>query len=367
VRAACDERVGATEKRTSELRSRIAAVVGGNGTVRKRRAHCAAVIEAIADARETRALARTTAATATAYARTAEQALHVAGFESADAVRAAQWPARRRERVAAQLAAADETRARAEAVAATPELAEAAAADPVALDALTARHEEAMAAHRAASTAAATAGRRVTQLEQLTAVLCTELDAVAPMAARHAELATVADVVAGRGANNARMSLRSYVLAARLEEVAEAASERLRRMSAGRYEFVHTDEAGTHGRRGGLGLDMRDDYTGAIRPAQTLSGGETFLASLALALGLADTVAAESGGRLLDTIFVDEGFDTLDDEALDAVLGVLDELRAGGRVVGLVSHVDELRHRIPSRLHAIRGRAGSRLQARIAG
>jgi exonuclease SbcC len=138
-------------------------------------------------------------------------------------------------------------------------------------------------------------------------------------------------------------------------------------MSGGRYEFVHTDEAGTHGRRGGLGLDIRDDYTGAIRPAQTLSGGETFLASLALALGLADTVAAESGGRLLDTIFVDEGFDTLDDEALDSVLGVLDELRAGGRVVGLVSHVDELRQRIPSRLHVIRGRAGSRLQARIAG
>ncbi|HEY5853347.1 MAG TPA: SMC family ATPase [Aldersonia sp.] len=365
--AARDERLAATERRCADLRSRIASALGGTVTVRERRAHCAAVIDAVAAVREARAVARTDTATATANARTAEHALRGAGFESADAARAAQWPARRRERVAAQLAAGDETRARAEAVAATPELAEAGASEPVNLDALAARHEEATAAHRTASTANATGSGRLTQLEQLTALLCTELDTVTSRAARHAELATVADLVAGRGANNRRMSLRSYVLAARLEEVAEAASARLRRMSGGRYEFVHTDEAGTHGRRGGLGLDIRDDYTGAIRPAQTLSGGETFLASLALALGLADTVAAESGGRLLDTIFVDEGFDTLDDEALDSVLGVLDELRAGGRVVGLVSHVDELRQRIPSRLHVIRGRAGSRLQARIAG
>ncbi|RMI35717.1 hypothetical protein EBN03_01055 [Nocardia stercoris] len=162
------------------------------------------------------------------------------------------------------------------------------------------------------------------------------------------------------------MSLRSYVLAARLEEVAVAGSARLRRMSGGRYEFVHTDAAGRHGRRGGLGLDVRDDYTGAVRPAKTLSGGETFMASLALALGLADVVAAESGGMVLDTLFIDEGFGSLDSDTLDAVMGVLDELRSGGRVVGVVSHVDEMRQRIPSRLHVIRDSAGSRLQATTA-
>jgi exonuclease SbcC len=192
------------------------------------------------------------------------------------------------------------------------------------------------------------------------------VDLVAPAQRAHQELAELAEVVAGRGANNRRMSLRSYVLAARLEEVAVAGSARLRRMSGGRYEFVHTDRAGTHGRRGGLGLDIRDDYTGAVRPARTLSGGETFMASLALALGLADTVAAEAGGIILDTLFIDEGFGSLDADTLDAVMGVLDELRDGGRVVGLVSHVDEMRQRIPSRLHVVRGRNGSRLHATIA-
>lgn len=161
------------------------------------------------------------------------------------------------------------------------------------------------------------------------------------------------------------MSLRSYVVAARLEEVAQAGSLRLRRMSGGRYEFVHSDKAGPRGRRGGLGLDIRDDYTGVVRPAKTLSGGETFMASLSLALGLADTVAAESGGLVLDTLFIDEGFGGLDADTLDAVMGVLDELRAGGRVVGVVSHVDEMRQRIPSRLHVLRGRTGSHLEATL--
>ena len=146
------------------------------------------------------------------------------------------------------------------------------------------------------------------------------------------------------------MSLRAYVLAARLEEVAIAATARLRRMSDDRFSFVHNDDAERRGKRGGLGLDVLDDYSGAVRSAKTLSGGETFLASLALALGLADVVAAETGGALLDTLFVDEGFGMLDADTLDEVMDTLDELRAGGRVVGLVSHVEELRQRIPTRL-----------------
>jgi exonuclease SbcC len=210
------------------------------------------------------------------------------------------------------------------------------------------------------------ASRRAGQLEDLGGQLWAAVDRIAPAQRAFDELDGLADVVAGRGANNRRMSLHSYVLAARLEEVAQAGSVRLRRMSGGRYEFVHSDKAGPRGRRGGLGLDIRDDYTGAIRPAKTLSGGETFMASLSLALGLADTVAAESGGLVLDTLFIDEGFGGLDADTLDAVMGVLDELRAGGRVVGVVSHVDEMRQRIPSRLHVLRGRAGSHLQATIA-
>ncbi len=125
---------------------------------------------------------------------------------------------------------------------------------------------------------------------------------------------------------------------------------------------MHSVEAGPRGTRGGLGLDVLDDYSGRVRPAKTLSGGESFLASLSLALGLADVVAAETGGALLDTLFVDEGFGTLDADTLDVVMDTLDELRAGGRVVGLVSHVEELRQRIPVRLRVRKSRTGSTLQ-----
>src|SRR5690606_30113255 len=152
-----------------------------------------------------------------------------------------------------------------------------------------------------------------------------------PKQHRYAELAALADVVNGRGQNARRMSLRSYVLAARPEVVAVAAARRLQRMRAGRTALAPTDAAGARGTRGGLGLDVLDDYSGKVRPAKTLSGGESFLASLSLALGLADVVAAESGGTLLDTLFIDEGFGTLDATTLDLVMDTLDDLRAGGR------------------------------------
>jgi exonuclease SbcC len=132
-------------------------------------------------------------------------------------------------------------------------------------------------------------------------------------------------------------------------------------MSGGRYTFLHSDAQSRHGARGGLGLDVFDEYTGCRRPTKTLSGGESFMASLALALGLADVVTAETGGVRIDTLFVDEGFGTLDAHALDAVMTVLDELRRGGRTVGVISHLEELRARIPTRLEVLAGRHGSRL------
>ncbi len=177
------------------------------------------------------------------------------------------------------------------------------------------------------------------------------------------QVTSLADLVNGRGANTLKMRLQSFVLAARLEEVAAVASRRLQHMSDGRYTFVHSDAQGRHGARGGLGLDVFDEYTGIRRPTKTLSGGESFMASLALALGLADVVTAESGGVQLDTLFVDEGFGTLDPQALDAVMTVLDELRRGGRTVGLISHVEELRTRIGSRVEVVAGRHGSSVAA----
>jgi DNA repair protein SbcC/Rad50 len=211
--------------------------------------------------------------------------------------------------------------------------------------------------------AVATAARtRANDIEALAKRLRKAWRALDPLETRYAELSALTDVVNGRGQNTRRMSLRAYVLAAKLEEVAVAATVRLRRMSHGRFSFVHTDDAGPRGTRGGLGLDVLDDYSGLVRPAKTLSGGETFLASLALALGLADVVAGQTGGTLLDTLFVDEGFGGLDAETLDEVMDTLDELRSGGRVVGLVSHVEELRQRIPTRLRVRKSRTGSLLE-----
>ncbi|MGW6422681.1 AAA family ATPase [Nocardia sp. NPDC055053] len=284
----------------------------------------------------------------------------------AQVVTAVARTAQQQSAIEAELTAADRARAHADAVLAEPQIQAVAEQVPGDLTALEQRFAEAQRALTAVVATQSAAAERVAQLEQLGTQLWGEVERIAPRQREFDELATLAEVVAGRGANNRRMSLRSYVLAARLEEVAVAGSLRLRRMSGGRYEFVHSDKAGPRGKRGGLGLDVRDDYTGAIRSAKTLSGGETFMASLALALGLADVVAAESGGLVLDTLFIDEGFGSLDADTLDAVMGVLDELRAGGRVVGVVSHVDEMRQRIPSRLHVVRGRSGSRLEATVA-
>ena len=157
------------------------------------------------------------------------------------------------------------------------------------------------------------------------------------------------------------MSLNSYVLAARLEQVAVAASERLIGMSDGRYTLQHTDAKAARGAKSGLGLEVVDQWTGQRRDTATLSGGESFMASLALALGLADVVQQESGGVDIETLFVDEGFGSLDEQALEQVMDALEGLRDGGRVVGLVSHVGEMKQRISTQLQVVKGRNGSTL------
>ena len=156
-----------------------------------------------------------------------------------------------------------------------------------------------------------------------------------------------------------RLPFKNYALAAYFRVVVERASIRLTQMSDGRYALVPDEGSG----RGYVGLDLlvRDSLTGQSRPAGTLSGGERFMSSLALALGLADTIRERSGGASLDAIFIDEGFGSLDDETLDRAISVLDEAR-GERTIGIVSHVAELRSRIPSRIEVTKGRAGSTLR-----
>jgi len=196
------------------------------------------------------------------------------------------------------------------------------------------------------------------QLAGLQAQLDGALARLAPLAADAAQARQLADLAGGLGANKYKMTLSSFVLAARLEEVAAAASQRLLAMTAGRYSLAHTD-ARKGNTRAGLGLLACDSWTGQDRDTATLSGGETFLASLALALGLADVVTAEAAGTPMEALFVDEGFGTLDEDTLEEVMTVLDGLREGGRLVGIVSHVSELRQRIPTRIHVRKGHHGS--------
>ena len=184
--------------------------------------------------------------------------------------------------------------------------------------------------------------------------------AIGPLATRTAQVAELADTATGIGGQNTlRMRLTAFVLAARLEKVAALANERLQVMGDGRYELAHSDDLAAGGRRSGLGLVVRDQWTGQVRDTASLSGGESFMASLALALGLADAVREEAGGFDLNTLFIDEGFGTLDEESLEQVMSVLDGLRDGGRCVGVVSHVIDLRSRIPAQIRVDKTSAGS--------
>lgn len=164
--------------------------------------------------------------------------------------------------------------------------------------------------------------------------------------------------VAG-GGNELRMGFQKYVQATLLDEVLDAASQRLTTMSRQRYHLQRSRTVKDRRIASGLDLEVFDQYTGAARPVASLSGGETFLASLSLALGLADVVQRRAGGIHVESIFVDEGFGSLDPETLDLALQVLEQLQAGGRLVGIVSHVPELKERVRARLEVTPGRRGS--------
>ncbi len=311
--------------------------------------------------------AQVEAAAADARARLAEQGalavatarVEAAGFPDLDAAAGALLPDGRAAELARQVEEHDRARAVVAGVLAEPQLADLGARPDLA--ALADACRAATSERESAVAVLEHARRRVTRLDELAGELTgveVELDGQRALSER---VTALADLATGRGANRLKMRLQSFVLAARLEQVSEVASRRLQDMSGGRYTFLHSDAQGRHGARGGLGLEVLDEYTGTRRPTKTLSGGESFMASLALALGLADVVTAESGGVQIDSLFVDEGFGTLDPQALDAVMNVLDELRRGGRTVGVISHVEELRTRITSRLEVVPGRNGSRL------
>ena len=167
--------------------------------------------------------------------------------------------------------------------------------------------------------------------------------------------------VSGQLAGAERISLETYVLQYYFRRVVAAANQRLTRMSAGRFYLECRMEEGKKNTRSGLGLNVLDAYTNRERDVKTLSGGESFLASLALALGFADVVQASSGGVRLDTMFIDEGFGTLDEETLSRAMAALTRLTEGDRLVGVISHVAQLRESIDSQIIVRGSPSGSRL------
>lgn len=169
------------------------------------------------------------------------------------------------------------------------------------------------------------------------------------------QLSDLSELAAGKSGN--KISFQTYVLHSLLDDVMEAANQRLLIMSRGQYE-LQSGERLSGNKQGGLDMEIFDNYSGYARPMATLSGGESFLASLALALGLADVVQSYAGGIRLDTMFIDEGFGTLDSETLDVALTALFELQKSGRLIGIISHVEELKNRIPARLEVKKSRTG---------
>ncbi|TQL68661.1 exonuclease SbcC [Nocardioides albertanoniae] len=315
-------------------------------TTRERLEHAARAAEALATAENT--LAATAAR---------------AGFETPESALSAALPPAQITALSDQIKTYADRLATARAALDSPEATEILATDAPDLPALSMAHRRAAESADAARSAADTAANRAARLDALLRDLGQALSAWTPVRNDLEVVTRIASFAEGKSSDNQlQMSLSAYVVAYRLTQVVAAANERLAKMSDQRYALEHSAAKGAGDRRGGLALLVRDDWSGESRDPATLSGGETFVVSLALALGLADVIMNEAGGQMLDTLFVDEGFGSLDADTLDDVLDVLDTLREGGRIIGVVSHVTEMRERIPTQLAVTKGREGSTLQ-----
>lgn len=347
--AGASERLALARQALATAEETVAGARGGFGTVAERLQHAAGRIAA-AHALATALEERDARVAASAAARAEQdEALAASPFDDATAARAALRgsadQAALEERIAAH--AAERTKERA--ILLELEL-RTLPDEPIDLAPYEAAEQAARTAWTTAVDAASRAEATAAQLGSLLASATAEHARGAAAATEHEILQQLADTVAGRGANTYRMNLETFVLAAELEEIVASANLRLADMSAGRYQLQHSDARAARGAASGLGIVVFDAFTGQTRPAQSLSGGETFLSSLALALGLAEVVTARAGGIQLDTLFIDEGFGSLDAETLDVAMRTLDELRAGGRTVGVISHVEAMQEQIPAQI-----------------
>ncbi|MEU4696250.1 AAA family ATPase [Nonomuraea dietziae] len=363
--AACRTRVEELGAEAERLAERIRVARGQDATLVARLERLKEEAQLLREAHEATQAAMSAAAEHRDAVQAAEEAARQAGFLDAGDVLPAVRTQEEKEEKAERLRELDARHAAVTRTLADPELVAAAAQPPQDLAALEAEREQAEREHTALASARDRAERRVSRLAELHEELTACLGRWQPAADRHRLAERLAALASGTsGDNQWSMSLSSYVLGERLRQVVDAANERLDHMSGGRYQLQHDlrKTAGARGRAGGgLGLRVLDGWTGVDRDPATLSGGESFITSLALALGLADVVTAEAGGAEIGTLFVDEGFGTLDEDTLDGVLDILDGLRDGGRAVGIVSHVAELRTRIPAQLRVAKTRKGSTL------
>lgn len=202
--------------------------------------------------------------------------------------------------------------------------------------------------------------QRLQQLQNVQNKLTHAQATNAALDAQYALYGTLSDVANGQTGN--KVSLQRFVLSVLLDDVLIQASQRLQRMSKGRYQLIRKEDRAKGNKASGLELEVDDGYTGKTRAVATLSGGEAFMAALALALGLSDVVQSYAGGVRLDTLFIDEGFGSLDPESLDLALSTLIDLQATGRTIGIISHVTELKEQMALRLDVVSSRIGSRVR-----
>ncbi|WP_210481542.1 AAA family ATPase [Naasia sp. SYSU D00948] len=337
------------EVRAFETRSRVASQVGEYGSVAER----ARRLRVQRDAAAALVAARRTVAQRAETLAEAEAALirqlGEQRFEDASTALAARLSVREIADARARVKRWDDESAACRGVLSEPDLNEL-PGEPVDLEpyrsallAARAIRDEAIATEAALRDRAAQVRSRVGEVEDLFARSARLLD-------EYAQVRELAAVVKGDEPNTKRMRLETFVLAAQLEEIIAAANRRLRTMTDGRYTLVLDDSRQYRNAEAGLGLSVLDEHTGVPRQTASLSGGEMFLASLALALGLAEVVSQQAGGIRLDTLFVDEGFGSLDGETLEVAMHALDGLRAGGRTIGLISHVEAMKEQISAKL-----------------
>ena len=345
----CARQLADTRSRRASIVARIEKHRAGSATVAERVTAIEARLAAarglvIAAADEASALTALASAESALAAQIAEQQ-----FADADSARAARRTPDQIATLEKRLRHHDEARATAQATLAEPEIA-GAPNDLVDVEPARLARVAALDERDAAIARSSALGQRLGQLDDVVRTARDHREATGQRRVEFEQLRQLASVVRGDEPNTRRMRLETFVLAAQLEEIVAAANTRLRTMSAGRYALEHDDALQYRNAKSGLGLAIRDEHTGRTRPTHSLSGGETFLASLALALGLAEVVTNQAGGITLDTLFIDEGFGSLDGETLEIAMSTLDGLREGGRTIGLISHVEAMKEQIPAKL-----------------